>query len=36
MGLVLESMSDGGVLVGIPRAMADKVAAYTMMVHLIY
>ena len=32
MGLVMEALADGGVLVGIPRGMADKIAAYTMMV----
>ena len=32
MGLVMEALADGGVLVGIPRPMADKIAAYTMMV----
>lgn len=31
MGLVMEALADGGVLVGIPRGMADKIAAYTMM-----
>jgi pyrroline-5-carboxylate reductase len=31
MGLVLEALSDGGVLVGLPRPMADRVAAHTMM-----
>ena len=32
MAMALEAMADGGVLVGIPRTMAQKVAAYTMMV----
>ena len=32
MGMALEAMADGGVLVGIPRSMADKIAAYTMIV----
>ncbi|XP_041346752.1 LOW QUALITY PROTEIN: pyrroline-5-carboxylate reductase 3-like [Gigantopelta aegis] len=31
MGMALEAMADGGVLVGIPRSMADKIAAYTMI-----
>ena len=32
MSVVLEGMADGGVFVGIPRAMAQRVAAHTMMV----
>ena len=33
MSVVLEGMADGGVFVGIPRAMAQRVAAHTMMVN---
>ena len=32
MAVVLEAMTDGGVLVGIPKSMAQRVAAQTMMV----
>jgi len=32
MAVALEAMADGGVLVGIPRPMAQRIAAYTMMV----
>lgn len=33
MSVVLEGMADGGVFVGIPRAMAQRIAAHTMMVN---
>lgn len=32
MSVILEAMADGGVLVGLPRSMAQKIAAYTMIV----
>lgn len=32
MSVILEAMADGGVLVGLPRAMSQKIAAYTMIV----
>ena len=32
MAVALEAMADGGVLVGIARPMAQRIAAYTMMV----
>ena len=35
MAVALEAMADGGVLVGIPRPMAQRIAAYTMMVWYI-
>lgn len=31
MSVILEAMADGGVLVGLPRAMAQRIAAYTMI-----
>ena len=36
MSVVMEGMADGGVLVGIPRTMAQRIAAHTMMVIIIY
>ena len=35
MAVALEALADGGVLVGIPRPMAQRIAAYTMMVQCI-
>ena len=35
MAVALEALADGGVLVGIPRPMAQRIAAYTMMVQYI-
>ena len=35
MAVVLEAMTDGGVLVGIPKTMAQRVAAQTMMVCIL-
>ena len=32
MSVVLEGMADGGVMVGIPRATSQRIAAHTMMV----
>ena len=32
MAVLMEAMADGGVLVGIPRDLSDKMAAYTMLV----
>ena len=35
MAVVLEGMADGGVMTGIPRAMSQRIAAYTMLVRLL-
>lgn len=33
--MVLQALADGGVLVGIPRDMAERIAAHTMMVSAV-